>query len=304
MLRTTVSERVDLRMLVDDDLPPVRLSPGQFDQILLNLAVNARDAMPKGGQLAVLADVVSERELPGESRLGMSPYVRLRVRDNGIGMSEQVQERAFEPFFSTKSVGHGTGLGLATVYGIVERAGGAVEIRSTEGAGTSVCVYLPAAVGAGEGLDDHAGGGPLRGAGERVLLVEDERSLRVSTSRILSSSGYEVLEASDGEEALTLAAETDGAIDVLITDVVMPNLSGVELARRLHTDMRGIPVIYLSGNSAQVLAEDGALEDGALEGPGVLLVKPANSRELLSAVRSALEAQPMTVGQAVGDAAS
>jgi signal transduction histidine kinase len=134
-------------MLVDDDLPPVRLGPGQFDQIVLNLAVNARDAMPKGGQLAVLADVVTERQLPGERRPGTSRYVRLRVRDSGIGMSAEVQERAFEPFFSTKSVGHGTGLGLATVYGIVEHAGGVVEIHSREGAGTSVFVYLPATEG-------------------------------------------------------------------------------------------------------------------------------------------------------------
>jgi signal transduction histidine kinase len=147
MLRTTVSTRVDLRMLVDDDLPPVRLGPGQFDQIVLNLAVNARDAMPKGGQLAVLADVVTERQLPGERRPGTSRYVRLRVRDSGIGMSAEVKERAFEPFFSTKSVGHGTGLGLATVYGIVEHAGGVVEIHSREGAGTSVFVYLPATEG-------------------------------------------------------------------------------------------------------------------------------------------------------------
>jgi two-component system cell cycle sensor histidine kinase/response regulator CckA len=300
MLRTTVSERVDVRLLVGDDLPPVRLAPGQFDQILLNLAVNARDAMPKGGQLAVFADVVGEQELPGEPRLATSRYVRVTVRDTGAGMSEQVQERAFEPFFSTKSVGHGTGLGLATVYGIVEHAGGAIEIRSREGIGTSVIVYLPAAAQVDEASDRDRGDTSLRGAAEQILLVEDECSLRISTSRILTSNGYEVLEASDGEDALTLAAETDRPIDLLITDVVMPNLSGVELAKRLHVDKRGIPVIYMSGHPAQLLDDE-----GPFDGRGALLMKPVTGAELLGAVRSALGARPVAAtDQTVGSASS
>jgi signal transduction histidine kinase/CheY-like chemotaxis protein len=285
MVRATVRESIQLQIFAVNNLPPVSVGAGQFDQIVLNLAVNARDAMQGDGRLSIFADEVRGETLPAELQLAPGPYVRITVRDTGAGMSEQVRDRAFEPFFSTKSAGHGTGLGLATVYGIVEHAGGTVELRSREGAGTSVLVYLPAAADVSaheehdEALDRHD-----EGDGELVLLVEDEPALRLSTSRILSANGYEVLEAADGEEALTLAAEMPRPIDLLLTDVVMPNISGVELARRLHAGPREIPVIFVSGNPAQ-------LHDDAFNEHGRLLLKPLASTKLLTAVREALDAR-------------
>jgi signal transduction histidine kinase/CheY-like chemotaxis protein len=280
MLRTTVSERIRMRVLARD-VAPVRIGAGQLDQIVLNLVVNARDAMPDGGQLSIFVEDVPEQDMPGDLQLARGPYVRLTVRDTGGGMSDETRDRAFEPFFSTKEAGHGTGLGLATVYGIVEHAGGSVELRSREGFGTSVVVYLPAVADpepdeASESEEESAGGD-----GQLILLVEDEPTLRLSTSRILSANGYEVLEAADGEEALTLAASLQRPIDLLVTDVAMPSLSGPELARRLRATARNIPLIFMSGHAAELQEELGANVQ--------LLLKPVPSSDLLRAVQSALE---------------
>jgi signal transduction histidine kinase/CheY-like chemotaxis protein len=295
MLRSTVSERVALHVVASEELPPVLLGAGQFDQVVLNLAVNARDAMPGGGRLLVLAEELGPGELPPEPPLAPGHYVRLTVGDTGTGMPEPVRERAFEPFFSTKSAGHGTGLGLATVYGIVEHAGGAIEIRSEEGKGTSVLVYLPVAHDIEEEPPRSPDGAGVATGSERVLVVEDEPALRLSTSRILSSNGYDVLEAADGEEALSLLAMTADPIDLLITDVVLPNLSGVELAERLHCRECALPVIYVSGLTPEELG------DGDRPAAhGRLLLKPVPAAELLGAVRSALDEAPVPARDPVG----
>jgi signal transduction histidine kinase/CheY-like chemotaxis protein len=282
MVRTTVGDRVTVRVVGSREVPPVRLAPGQLDQVVLSVALNARDAMPDGGQLWIVVDDAYSHELPVELGLEPGRYVILTVRDTGRGMPDAVRERAFEPFFSTKEGGHGVGLGLATVYGIVQHAGGAVDLRSRPGAGTSVLVYLPAA----PAEPGDAAAAPARhaaGPGARVLLVEDQPELRRSTARILAANGYRVLEAADGEEALAIAAAGADEIDLVVTDVLMPHMTGVELVARMHAKERGIPVILISGHPGRVGEPDSALQDD-----GALLLKPVRAPELLRAVAAAL----------------
>jgi two-component system, cell cycle sensor histidine kinase and response regulator CckA len=285
MLRRSIGEHISLIVHPAAELPAVVCDPGQIEQLLLNLAVNARDAMPHGGNL-----VIDTALHPlAEDGLDLEPgdYVRLRVCDSGKGMTPDVVERAFEPFFTTKASGEGTGLGLATVYGIVTQAGGAVSISSEPGLGTTVTVLLPVGASA---VDEAATAQPApaapatTGHGETLLVVEDEAALRDVAGRILSGAGYRVLAADGGLQALELAALHEGDIDLLVSDVVMPGMLGKELAERLVDVRPGTRVLYMSGYAQPVLASQGTLDPGV-----ALLEKPFTADDLLSAVRERLD---------------
>jgi len=267
LLERTLGENVALSISVEDDLLRVEADPSQLEQVLVNLAVNARDAMPGGGRLAI--------SLANEDR-----RVRLTVEDSGHGMSTDVVERAFEPFYTTKPKGQGTGLGLATVYGIVTQAGGSVDISSRPGKGTTVSVLLPASASRPAQAEEAPPPSPPAAGGETILVVEDEDAVRRLTCRILSRQGYRVLEASDGEGALHTWDRVGADIDLLLTDVVMPGMSGKELA-----DQIGIEPVFMSGYTDDVVLRHGV--------KGLRLVqKPFDADTLLSAVRSALDGVP------------
>ncbi len=270
MLRRTIGSHISLIVRPGAGLPAVTCDPGQIEQLLVNLAVNARDAMPSGGNLVIDTD----RHGDG---------VRLRVSDSGKGMTPEVAERAFEPFFTTKASGEGTGLGLATVYGIVTQAGGEVSVASSPGLGTTVTVLLPASDDVTSVL---AGSAPAAtaGHGETLLVVEDEAALRDVAGRILSGAGYHVLAAECGIEALELASRHEGSIDLLVSDVVMPGMLGKELAERLTYARPDTRVLYMSGYAQPVLHSQGTLEPGV-----ALLEKPFTADDLLSAVRKRLD---------------
>jgi two-component system, cell cycle sensor histidine kinase and response regulator CckA len=269
MLERTLGEHVEFAMDLASAAAVVRMPAGQLEQILVNLVVNARDAMPSGGRLTVSIEVDS-------------PHVSLRVTDTGTGMSDDVAARAFDPFFTTKEQGRGTGLGLATVYGIVQGAGGRVWIETVPGHGTTVEIDLPLAD------DDAAPAGelptpPQGGRGETVLVVEDEAAVRELTGRILSENGYRVIDAADGYRARILCDQFQGEIDLLLSDVVMPGLSGRQVAEQLRTLRPGLKVLYMSGHAGDVLDHHGF---NGHEMP--LLEKPFDRHRLLASVRGAL----------------
>ncbi|GAA3341939.1 hypothetical protein GCM10020358_35160 [Amorphoplanes nipponensis] len=282
LLRTSTGDRITLIIRPAEKLPPVTCDPGQIEQLLVSLAANARDAMPDGGNLVI--DTAGARLEAGDhADLAPGDYVRLRISDSGAGMAADVVERAFEPFFTTKANGEGTGLGLATVYGIVTQAGGSVSLTSEPGLGTTVTVLLPAGA-----TEETVVAAPepvaTAGHGETLLVVEDEDALRDVAGRILSGAGYHVLTADGGTQALELAAVHEGAIDLLVSDVVMPGMLGKELAERL-TDVRpDTRVLYMSGYAQPVLASQGTLDPGV-----ALLEKPFTAAALLTAVRRRLD---------------
>jgi two-component system cell cycle sensor histidine kinase/response regulator CckA len=270
MLRRSIGEHITLLFRPGADLPTVTCDPGQMEQVLVNLALNARDAMPGGGNLVIDTCVHDHK-------------VRLRVSDSGKGMTPEVLERVFEPFFTTKASGEGTGLGLATVYGIVMQAEGEIGIASEPGLGTTVTLLLPASSEAYVD-EEEPSPAPSRGHGETLLVVEDEAALRDVAGRILSGAGYRVLAAECGPEALELAARHDGVIDLLVSDVVMPGMLGKDLADRLSGVRPETRVLYMSGYAQPVLHSQGTLEPGV-----ALLEKPFTAYELLAAVRARLD---------------
>jgi two-component system, cell cycle sensor histidine kinase and response regulator CckA len=283
LLRRTLGEHIGLVTNTAAALPPVTCDPGQIEQLLVNLAVNARDAMPGGGSLVI--DTAAAHLSPGEHpELAPGDYVRLRVCDSGRGMTPDVVERAFEPFFTTKPNHEATGLGLATVYGIATQAGGSVGIASEPGVGTTVTVLLPASQE--EATEEPAEPEPVAtlGHGETLLVVEDEAALRDVAGRILSGAGYHVLSADGGTRALEVAALHEGAIDLLVSDVVMPGMLGKELAERLTGVRPETRVLYMSGYAQPVLASQGTLDPGV-----ALLEKPFTAEDLLAAVRKRLD---------------
>ncbi len=280
-LRTAVGERITLIVRPGADVPPVVWDPGQIEQLLLNLAVNARDAMPNGGNLVI--ETAGHRLTRGDQDHAPGDYVRLCVRDSGRGMPADVADRAFEPFFTTKASGEGTGLGLATVYGIVTQAGGSVRISSEPGVGTTVTMLIPAGDTA-PAEPEPAEPVSTGGNGETLLVVEDEAALRDVAGRILAGAGYRVLAADGGHQALELAALHDGTIDLLLSDVMMPGMLGKELAERLVDARPDTRVLYMSGYARPVLASQGTLDPGV-----ALLEKPFTAEALLSAVRKRLD---------------
>ena len=259
------------------------MDPSQVEQILLNLVVNARDAMPTGGTLSILTEDVEIDQEMATAHPGMKPrrYVVLTVQDSGFGMTSEVKARVFEPFFTTKPRGEGTGLGLATVYGIVKQADGYIAVDSAPRKGTTFRVYLPATTDAVSGDGKHEMQ-PLRGRGERVLIVEDEPAVRLMVGRILESNGYEVKAVSSGDEALNLD-DSELSFDLLLTDVVMPGISGPSLADKMTRVNSRAKVLFMTGYAEDVAASRGLLGSGR-----ELLKKPFTGDELLSKVRATL----------------
>jgi PAS domain S-box-containing protein len=290
MLRRLIGEDVELTTVASAGLGRIRVDPVQLEQVLLNLAVNARDAMPKGGRLAIEAMNVDgpgvDAGAPRDRR-----WVMVAVRDTGLGMSPEVQAHLFEPFFTTKEPGKGTGLGLATVYGIVKQAGGEVRVRTESGRGTSFEVLFPRVDGPAD-ADVAAPPRELpRGTG-RVLVVEDEPLVRALAVRVLRGAGYDVLEAADPDRALALVASPDHPrVDLLVTDVVMPRCSGPELAHRLRAAHPALPVLFASGYMVR-------MEDVQRElGPGTgFIAKPFTPDELARKVRELLPGPADTPG--------
>jgi PAS domain S-box-containing protein len=284
MLRRLIGEDIDFATESQEDLWTVRADPSQIEQILMNLCVNARDAMPAGGKMVVsTANVTLETPLV-ERELTIPPgrYATLRVVDNGSGMDEKTLSKIFEPFFTTKDQGKGTGLGLATVYGIVKQSEGYIRVVSAPGEGTTFSVYLPAAEGeepeAEEDRPEAECGGP---SGNRtILLAEDEEMVRELAIEIFQGAGYTVLDAPNGAAALAVCNRHEGRIDLLVTDMVMPGMDGIELARRVCASRPGIPVLFMSGYAEDAKDRLGDLNDGR-----AFLQKPITPTNLSRKVR-------------------
>jgi hypothetical protein len=288
LLGRTLGEQVELVVDLSRDVPAVLADPGQIEQVLVNLAVNARDAMPDGGRLVIeTSEVELDRDFLQEHP-DVSPgrYVRLTVADNGSGMEPDVAARVFEPFFSTKRKGEGTGLGLATVYGIVTAAGGQISLYSEPGEGTVFRVHLPA-------VDSEVAATPgqiavdFTGRGESVLLAEDDDTVRALAKRILTEGGYLVTPTGRGAEAVRLLEDPRREYDLLISDVVMPGMRGVELAQRARELRPDLPVLMMSGYTSPMAPED---RRALAQAP--LLEKPFSRRDLLGEVRSLLDERP------------
>jgi signal transduction histidine kinase/CheY-like chemotaxis protein len=278
MLRRTLGEHIELVISLAGDLHPVLADPGQLEQVLVNLALNARDAMPAGGTLTIDTGnvTVDADSVAGGSKSRPGQNVRLRVSDTGTGMTRDVIEHAFEPFYTTKRDSSGTGLGLATVYGILTQAGGNIRIYSEPGTGTTFTIMLPVTEEAAAPIPEPA---PYEREpkGETVLIVEDEAALREVTKRIFTRNGYRVITAGNGPEALDLARGHPGEIHLLVTDVVMPHMLGKEVAEKMRVIKPSIEVLFMSGYARPVLASQGRLE------PHVALVeKPFSEAELMA----------------------
>ena len=277
MLGRLVGSHLTIRIDVARDLARVHADPGQLEQVLMNLALNARDAMPEGGTLTIGTRNVTDG-------------VALVVRDTGHGMDAATKARIFEPFFTTKGHGKGTGLGLATVYGIVQQSGGRIQVESAPGAGTTFTIVLPAVPASGADAAGTIAGGVVPRGAEVVLLAEDEPQVRELAARILADLGYVVLEASDGREALKTAERHPGIIDLLLTDIVMPRMTGRELARRLRLARPETRVLYMSGHSEDAVA----LHGESVRGSGFIR-KPFSPESLGRAVRDVLDAEALGV---------
>jgi two-component system cell cycle sensor histidine kinase/response regulator CckA len=277
MLRRTIGEHVDLVFSPAGDLWPVLADPGQLEQVLVNLAVNARDAMPGGGTLTIETSnvTVDDDFVAGGSKARPGPNVQLRVSDSGTGMPADVIQHVFEPFFTTKPEGAGTGLGLATVYGIITQAEGHIHIYSEPGFGTTFSMTLPVTAEAAAEVTEHP---PYQRSpqGETVLVVEDEEALRAVARRIFDRNGYHVLTAASGPEAIEIARGYEGDIHLLVTDVIMPHMLGKEVSEQVRAIKPDIEVLFMSGYARRVLTSQGMLE------PDVALVeKPFSEVDLM-----------------------
>jgi PAS domain S-box-containing protein len=286
MLQRLIGEDIELVTKPGQAIGRVCADPGQLEQVLMNLVVNARDAMPQGGRLtietrAVELDEAYARE-HGAIRPG--PYVALVVRDTGCGMDAETQAHLFEPFFTTKGLGKGTGLGLATVYGIIVQSGGTIEVKSQPGLGTTLIVYLPLVAADTPPIADAGGAGRPPTGSETIMVVEDEAPVRRLIRDLLQRNGYTVLEASQGGEAIRLCKEYAGQIHLLLTDVVMPEMSGRELADQLSVGRPSIKVMLMSGYTDDVIVRRGVHEEGV-----PFLQKPFDPAVLVRAVREALD---------------
>lgn len=279
MLRRTVPENISLATRLQGDSPSVRVDPGRLEQVIMNLIVNATDAMPTGGEVAITTATVvvrQDQEIPG---LTAGTYVAIELEDSGIGMTPGVRDRAFEPFFTTKGKGKGTGLGLATVYGIVERFDGHIAIDSEVGRGTRITVYLPEA-GAPRAPVQETPHDDLPQSGQKILVVEDEPAVRELVRRILTINGYEVVTAASGPEAIAIFESEEAGFDLLLTDVIMPMMSGRELS-----ELIGLPTLFMSGYTDDVLGQE-RVNSGDVS----LLHKPFTADGLLTHVTQALAA--------------
>jgi len=285
MLRRIISEDINLQILLVPNLWPIKIDAAQIEQIIVNLVVNARDAMPTGGNIAI---ETSNTRFDGSiaDLLGVPPgdYVVLSVTDTGVGMNEQVKQHIFEPFFTTKEHGKGTGLGLATVYGIVKQNGGEIKVFSQEGQGSTFEVYLPRVAALPEELPADVGVGKLSQGTETVLLVEDSSVVRELVAQTLSAQGYKVIKAGHGEEALALFKNYSGEIHLLLTDVVMPQMDGNELVNRITQLKPDIKVIFTSGYNNDAISHYGVLDPNI-----TFLQKPFSPGTLIAIVREVLD---------------
>jgi len=286
ILIRTIGEDVGLVKSLESKLHPTRADAGQIEQIIVNLAVNARDAMPQGGKLTIETQNVSLDEEYCQNHLELKPgeYVMLAMTDTGTGMGKSTQQHIFEPFFTTKEKGKGTGLGLSTVYGIVKQSGGNIELYSELGKGTTFKIYLPAsALGAETAATVASPAEPPRGS-ETIMVVEDNGIVRKVMKRILKSIGYSVIEAGSGEEAVRICEQSKGKIDLLITDMVMPGMTGRELSNLLTDKYPGLKVIFVSGYTDDAISHHGVLE------PGMFFIqKPFVVQALAEKIREALD---------------
>jgi hypothetical protein len=278
LLDRSIGKAVQIELDLPEQPLPVRIDSSRFEQVLFNLVINARDAMPAGGMIRVEADLVEIEGAYAASRPGLSAgrHVRVSVSDEGVGMSPEVVASAFDPFFTTKEAGQGSGLGLSTVYGIVREAGGDTKIYSEVGAGTTVTVTLPCPDADPAAPRDECAGRPVHGSREQTVLVaEDEEPLRRATARLLRDAGFDVVEAPDGDTALAMATGGSHAIDLVLSDVVMPGLTGTQLAHRLASARPELPVVLMSGYSTRA---------GDVDASQRLIAKPFTECELLAAV--------------------
>ena len=287
LLRRLIGEDVELSTSLAPDLGRVKADQGQFEQVVLNLAVNARDAMPQGGKLIIatenmVMDQAFVRRYPYPVQPG--PYVCLTVTDSGTGMDAETKARAFEPFFTTKEKGKGTGLGLSTVYGVVKQSGGYIDVFSSPGAGTTFKIYLPRIEEAVSVQAPAQGEAKSFEGKETILLAEDEESLRTLTRTTLEQCGYKVIEAKDGIEALARSEAHDQSIDLLLTDIVMPGMGGRALAQELTRRRPEIRVVYMSGYTGQAVGTQGPIDPGS-----DFLAKPFTRGVLARKVRDALD---------------
>jgi signal transduction histidine kinase len=292
LLQRVIGEDVELDFQMDAGLGNVEADPAQLEQVIVNLATNARDAMSGGGKLTIATSNVSLDDGYADRRV-VKPgrYVQLAVRDTGCGMDEETQSRVFEPFFTTKEQGKGTGLGLATVYGIVKQSGGYIWVYSEPGHGTSFKIYLPMVEAPAESSQNIKQNEELPQGTETILVVEDDASLREVTREFLQRSGYSVMSAGSPQEALQLAEGHGGRpIDFLLTDVIMPKMNGRELATRLIKDRPEMQVLYVSGYTDGIVRDGthGALEEGL-----AFLEKPYTRQALLRKIREMLDSRQM-----------
>lgn len=281
-LRRVLGDHIELRMELDPDLDRVSIDPAQVEQVILNLISNARDVLPEGGQVKVETKMVEVRggNLTHPLRFSPGRYVQLKVTDNGPGMAEEVRRKVFEPFFTTKQGSEITGLGLSTTYGIVTQSGGHIVADSEAGKGSRFVVFLPSA----EAVDESADGISRKRPWETILLVEDEENVRRPLLEILKTHGYNVLEAADAAQALEISKRHPGPIHLMVTDILMGSMSGVELAEQLSYDRAGMKVLFATGYPAGVAEITSLAQDNA-----PLLKKPFTGRDLAAKVREVLE---------------
>jgi CheY-like chemotaxis protein len=285
MLRRIIGEHIDVRLTVSPDVPPVLADAAQIEQVALNLAVNARDAMPDGGRLMIEIDQVVIAESGDSSDSAVTPgrYARVRFTDTGRGIHSDVRQRIFEPFFTTKPVGEGTGLGLAVVYGIVRQHDGFIDVASAPGEGTRFTVYLPAVDRPLPTASDPA---PAAASGgrETILIAEDEPSLRRLTERLVTSLGYSVISASTGEEAIELFTRRRDEIDLVLVDIVMPGKGGRDVYDAVRAAGSDVPIVFMTGYSAEMTPNALAAETGCR-----VLYKPYDLSAVAAVIRDVVE---------------
>jgi CheY-like chemotaxis protein len=287
MLRRTLGEDIQLQFKCDMQSLFIHADAGMMDQVLMNLAVNARDAMPKGGQLVIETSVANfdESVRAQSARTSSGSLVCLSVSDTGCGIPPEILPRIFEPFFTTKEVGKGTGLGLATVFGIVEQHQGWINVQSEVGHGTTFHIYLPQLTKISRQKPEQPTSSVMRGGNETILLVEDDTPLRASTRKVLSQLGYRILEAVNGVEALEVWKQNRAGIHLVLTDLLMPGgMTGKDLGERLLKENPKLKVIYASGYSTEGAGMGFPLEEGVN-----LLTKPFAAQKLAQTVRNCLD---------------
>ncbi len=286
MLRRIIGEDIELAIHPVIDLWPVKVDPTQIDQVILNLVVNARDAMPHGGQITIETANVHLEQTYVQEHAEVSPgdYVLLAVSDSGIGMDDEIKQHLFEPFFTTKERGKGTGLGLATVFGIIKQSGGHIWVYSEPNRGSTFKIYLPRLVESGAARRQRQPSKELPRGGETILLVEDEPGVRDLSMRVLRRQGYNVLQANNGEEALQKVREYQGRLDLLLTDVIMPRMSGKILADKLRAISPQTKILFVSGYTDSVMTQQGILDSTVM-----FLAKPFSPTDLARKVREVLD---------------